>query len=279
MPETFSGTAQRHPFMLLALIGLALAEVAWLAWRRRSGYDWRESGTSMAIAAGNALVRPLNALLLAPVFAWVYAHRVAHIEVQGPLAFAALVIAVDFIYYVFHRCSHRLRWMWATHGVHHSSTQMNLSAAYRLGWTELLSGSWLFLLLPVALGVPPVLVLAAFALNLAYQFLLHSRLIGRLGVLERVFNTPAHHRVHHAINEGLVDRNFGGILIIWDHLFGTFAAAGDEVDLRFGVIGQTASYNPLRIVFLEWQALFGDLRAAPDWRQRLRVLSGTSAVS
>lgn len=274
MNESLAHTAQRHPWMLLALIVAALTELGWLAWRRGSGYDWRDSGTSIAIAIGNALIRPLNLLLLAPVFAWVYAHRLFDIDLHGPLAFAAVLVGVDLIYYGFHRSSHALRWMWATHGVHHSSTELNLSAAYRLGWTELLSGSWLFLLAPVWLGISPVLVSAAFAINLAFQFVLHSRLVGRLGPLEWVFNTPTHHRVHHATNEALLDRNFGGIFIIWDRLFGTFAAAPEHEPLRFGSVGRAPSYNPLVVVFSEWRALFADLRRASGLRSRLRVLVG-----
>ncbi|MGH8443877.1 MAG: sterol desaturase family protein, partial [Solimonas sp.] len=243
-----------------------------LAWRRRGGYDWRESAASAAVAVGNAGVRLLNALLLAPLFAWVYAHRLFDPAVDGPAAFAAVVVLADFVYYWLHRSSHALRWMWATHAVHHSTTQLNLSAAYRLGWTELLSGTWLFLLVPVALGVPPAMMAAAFALNLVYQFFLHGSAIGRLGWLEWLFNTPAHHRVHHACNDGLLDRNFGGILIVWDRLFGTFAEKPEGVELRYGLAGRAARHHPLAVVFGEWRAIVADLRAAPGWRARLRVL-------
>lgn len=274
MTESLSGAAQRHPWMLLVLMSVALAELGWLAWRRGSGYNWRDSGTSLAIAIGNTLIRPLNLLLLAPLFAWVYAHRLFTVDLHGPLALLAVIVGVDFIYYWFHRSSHAVRLMWATHGVHHSSTELNLSAAYRLGWTELLSGSWLFLLVPVWLGVSPLLVTGAFAINLTFQFILHSRLIGRLGPLEWLFNTPTHHRVHHAMNETLLDRNFGGILIVWDRLFGTFAAAPLDEGLRFGIVGRAPRYNPFAVVFGEWRALLADLRAAHGMRQRLRVLAG-----
>ncbi|NKF24603.1 sterol desaturase family protein [Solimonas marina] len=274
MIELLHGAPQRHPLMLMLLMGIAFAEIAWLAWRRRGGYSWLDSGTSMAIAVGNLLIRPLNLLLLAPLFAWVYAHRLFDPQLQGPWAFLGVVLLVDFIYYVFHRSSHMLRWMWATHGVHHSSTELNLSAAYRLGWTELLSGTWLFLLLPVGFGISPTWVTAAFALNLLYQFVLHSRLVGRLGPLEWVFNTPTHHRVHHAMNEELLDRNFGGILIVWDRLFGTFAAAPDESALRYGIAGRAPRYNPFAVAFGEWRAMFAELRDAQGLKARLRVLTG-----
>ncbi|WP_028008318.1 sterol desaturase family protein [Solimonas flava] len=271
MFASFAAGAPHRPLLPLLLMLFALAELGWLAWRRRGGYDWRESAASAAVAFGNVGVRALNAALLAPLFAWVYAHRLFDADLGGPWALAGVVLLVDFLYYWMHRSSHRLRWLWATHGVHHSPTELNLSAAYRLGWTELLSGAWLFLLLPVWLGVPPLAVAAAFALNLAYQFALHSRLIGRLGPVEWVFNTPTHHRVHHACNAELLDRNFGGILIVWDRLFGTFAVAPAEVELRYGVLGRPPRYNPFAIAFGEWRAMFADWRRARGWRARLKV--------
>ncbi|WP_028079790.1 sterol desaturase family protein [Solimonas soli] len=271
MPEFSAGAAPHRPIVLAVFLLLIAAEAAWLAWRGRAGYDWRETLASTVIAAGNMLIRPLNLLLLAPLFALVYAHRLFDLRLQGLPSFVALMIGVDFVYYWFHRASHRLRWMWATHAVHHSSTRLNLSAAYRLGWTELFSGAWLFLLVPVWLGVSPPLVAGAFALNLVYQFILHSSVIGRLGWLEWVFNTPAHHRVHHAVNAELLDRNFGGILIVWDRLFGTFAEAPAE-ELRYGVLGRAPAYRPLVLVGREWWAMFADWRAARGWRARLRTL-------
>lgn len=272
MLEWMTDEGARRPWLAALMVSLVMAELIWLARRRRGGYDWRETAASGAVAAGNILFRPLQALLLAPLFAWVYQHRVSEVRIDGLSDFLLLVVAMDFIYYLFHRSSHALRWMWATHAVHHSSTQLNLSAAYRLGWTNLLSGGWLFLLLPVWLGVTPAAVAAAFALNLSYQFFLHSRVVGRLGILEWVFNTPEHHRVHHACNEGLVDRNFGGILIIWDRLFGSFAERAPQQQLRYGVIGREPSHNPFVITLCEWRALFADVRQARGLPAKLKAL-------
>lgn len=264
-----SGT-QRAP--LLLLLGLVLAEMLWTSWRRRPVYDWRETGASTLIAVGNRFIRPLTGLLLAPIFAYAYAHRLWTISLGGIAGFVLLVLVVDFLYYGYHRASHRVRWLWATHAVHHSSTHFNLSAAYRLGWTELLSGAWLIVLALVWIGVPAQLVAGAFALNLLYQFFLHTQTVGSLGVLEYVLNTPTHHRVHHASNAAVCDRNFGGILIIWDRLFGSFAAAPQDEPLRYGLAGLKASRNPLRILFGEWLRMLADARRAGSLREGLRVL-------
>lgn len=274
MIETLNGAGPARPLALLMVIALVAAEWLWLARRRpaQRGYDLRETAASTAIAVGNRLIRPLSAALLAPLFLWVHQHSLMDLQPRGAPAYLGAFLLVDFVYYWLHRSSHKVRWLWATHGVHHSSTRFNLSAAYRLGWTDLLSGAWLFALALVWLGLPPLVVAGALALNLVFQFFLHTELVGSLGWLEWLFNTPAHHRVHHAVNASVRDRNFGGVLILWDRLFGSYAAAPANETLQYGVAGRKPSHNPLRIVFGEWAALYQDLRQARGLRQRLASL-------
>ncbi|MEW6167197.1 MAG: sterol desaturase family protein [Pseudomonadota bacterium] len=259
----------------LILVGVLLAEYLWLGARGRRAYDWRETLVSTAIAAGNRPVRAGTALLILPLYQWVHGHRLFDLAIEGPAAFLGLVIAVDFAYYWTHRAMHRVRWMWATHSVHHSSTVLNLSAAYRLGWTDLISGTWMFLLPFVWLGVPPLAALGAFALNLGYQFFLHTEAVGRLGALEAVLNTPNHHRVHHAHNDGCVDRNFGGILIVWDRWFGTYAQAPAGEPLQYGLKDVPRSLNPFAVAFGEWRRIAIDLRRARTARQAVRAALAT----
>ncbi len=271
MLPSLADPEQRRPLVLALLLALMLAEALWLRRLGRPGYDWRESAASTAIAVGNAVLRPLTALALLPVFGWVYEHRLFDWPLSGIGDFLLLFLAFDLLYYGLHRAHHRVRWLWATHSVHHSTTRFNLSAAYRLGWTDLLSGTWLFLLPLVWLGAPPLAVTAAFALNLLYQLFLHTETVGRLGWLEWVFNTPSHHRVHHACEPELLDRNFGGVLIVWDRLFGTFAAAEDGRALRYGLGRPEPEHHPLRIALGEWRRLFADLRRAGNLRNALRT--------
>lgn len=274
MIEALNSSGPARPLALLLVIGLVAAEWRWLARRRPAslGYDLRETAASTLIALGNRLIRPLSAALLAPLFLWVHQHRLLDLRPQEAPGYLGAFLLVDFVYYWLHRSSHRIRWLWATHGVHHSSTRFNLSAAYRLGWTDLLSGAWLFALALVWLGLPPVVVIGALGLNLLFQFLLHTELVGRLGWLEWLFNTPAHHRVHHALNASVRDRNFGGVLIVWDRLFGTFAEAPADEALCYGLVGREPSHHPLRIVFGEWLALYRDLLQARGLRQALSLL-------
>jgi sterol desaturase/sphingolipid hydroxylase (fatty acid hydroxylase superfamily) len=264
------------------ILGLIVAEYLWLRFLTRSKtaggagapYDLKETAATFAIAVGQIAMRGLTALLLQPLFGLAATHRLLEIRMTGILPWMALLVLVDFLYYWFHRCSHQIAWMWASHAVHHSSTRFNLSAAYRLGWTNVLSGGWLFFLLPVLIGFPPLAVFLMLGLDLTYQLFLHTTLIGKLGPLEAVFNTPSHHQVHHAANDGCLDRNFGGILIIFDRLFGTFAAAPSDEALRFGTRGAKPSYNPFVIAFGEWVRLFHRLKQAPSARAALARLVG-----
>lgn len=275
MFEALGMPGQRRPYLLLLFALLMALECLWLRWRGRAGYDWRESAVSTAIAAGNALLRPLTAqLVVLPLLGQAHAHRAFAWRFDGPGDFVLLLLLADLAYYGFHRASHAVRWLWATHSVHHSTRHFNLSAAYRLGWTDLFSGGWLLLLPLVWLGVPPLAAVAAFALNLLFQFFLHTEAVGRLGWLEYVFNTPAHHRLHHASNDGLRDRNFGGVLIVWDRLFGTYAEAPAGTTLRYGGLDPAARHDVLGVVFGEWQRLWRDLRNTRGLRRRLRLAFG-----
>jgi sterol desaturase/sphingolipid hydroxylase (fatty acid hydroxylase superfamily) len=190
---------------------------------------------------------------------------------------AVLFFGQEFCYYWMHRADHRVRWLWATHSVHHSPNTLNLSAAYRLGWTGRLSLAPLFFAPLVLCGFPPLVVGATLAANLFYQFWLHTIWIPRLGPLEWFLNTPAHHRIHHASNPEYLDKNFGGVLIIFDRMFGSFVAERPEVTIRYGLVDPVHSYNPLLIGLHEWRAIGRDVVAARSVRDILRALAGTPA--
>ena len=229
-----------------------------------------------ANAGGEKLALPgtLQGFVQAPVFLWAYDHRLFTIAADNVFALVGLFLLSEFVYYWFHRCSHEVRWMWASHCVHHSSTHLNLSAAYRLGWTDLISGDWLFFLLPMFLGFQPLVVVAMMGANLSFQFFLHTEAIRSLGPLEWVLNTPAHHRVHHASNAQCLDKNYGGVLIIYDRVFGTFARAPADEPLRYGLLAKAPTYNPVRILFREWLDIARDLLHARSPAAVWRAVSG-----
>jgi len=164
--------------------------------------------------------------------------------------------------------------MWATHAVHHSATRFNLTAAIRLGWTGSISGNFLFFLPLALLGFHPIAIVAMLGANLLYQFFIHTELAPRLGPLEWILNTPRHHQVHHAANESCLDRNYGGVLILFDRLFGTFAEPPEAEPLRYGLVGAAPSYNPFAIALGQWIALLRDARRANGIAARLSALFG-----
>jgi len=252
--------------ILGAAIGLMALEYLVARHARRDEHDLRESAASLGVALGRMLLRGVEGFAMAWPFAFVHEQRLFDFEQTSALALAGLFIGTEFIYYWHHRASHRMRWLWATHSVHHSPTRLNYTAAVRLGWTGGVSGGFLFFLPLAWIGFHPVAIVLMLTADLLYQFFIHTELCPRLGPLELMLNTPAHHRVHHASNASCLDKNYGGVLIVFDRLFGTFAATPEGETLRYGLVGVAPSYNPLRIAFGEWGALLADARAAPDWR-------------
>jgi sterol desaturase/sphingolipid hydroxylase (fatty acid hydroxylase superfamily) len=237
-------------------------------------HDWRESAASVGIALGQNLVRAAEAVLVAIHFAFAYRHRLFDFDQTSPAAILSLFLATEFFYYWQHRASHRIRWMWATHAVHHSATKLNFTAAIRLGWTGNISGNFLFFLPLILIGFHPFAVVGMLGVNLLYQFFVHTELVSTLGPLEWVLNTPAHHRVHHASNDACLDKNYGGVLIIFDRLFGSFAKAPEGEPLRYGLVGGVPSYNPFRIALDEWRKLFRDFARASSMSRGFKTLFG-----
>ncbi|AJE20007.1 sterol desaturase family protein [Azotobacter chroococcum] len=258
----------------LVLLGIACVEGLARSLLRPGSYDWRASAASFADALIRRGVDALGLSLVAPLFVLAWEHRLQTLEMSSPAAFVALFLGQDFLYYWYHRMAHRVRWFWASHTVHHSPNQLSLATALRLGWTGRLTGNGLFYVLLVWLGFPPLAVTAAVTLNLLYQFWVHAPWMPRLGPLEWVLNTPTHHKVHHASNPEYLDCNYGGVLIVFDRLFGTFVEYRPEIPIRYGLTRPLHSYNPLRIALHGWLELGRDLLRARGLRARLGVLVG-----
>jgi sterol desaturase/sphingolipid hydroxylase (fatty acid hydroxylase superfamily) len=235
-------------------------------------HDLAETATSFGLAIGQNVIRGLEAGIIAIPFAAAYNYRLLNFDQSAPLAIAALFLATEFVYYWHHRAAHRIRWMWATHSVHHSATKLNLTAAIRLGWTGNISGNFIFFLPLAWLGFHPLAILGMLGINLIYQFFAHTEFAPRLGPLEWILNTPAHHRVHHASNTSCLDKNYGGMLIVFDRIFGTFAEAPRDQTLRYGLVGGTQIRNPIHIAFNEWISMWRDFRAAPSLGAKFRAL-------
>lgn len=251
----------------------AIEAGCYLVARGRS-YPWREMWASVGVYLLRIPIRLLRPLTVLPLAYLVWSHRLTTVPLNSLWGWTAVFVGVELAYYWMHRLSHEVRWLWASHVVHHTPGHIHLASAFRLGATELFSGTWLFYFPLYWLGLDPLAVAGMQALNLSYQFWLHTELIGRLGPLEWIFNTPAHHRVHHASNGEYLDRNYGGILIVWDRIFGTFAQEQPDVRIVYGLVHPIGSLNPFVITFHEWISIARDFRRARSLPARLTQLFG-----
>lgn len=253
-----------------AFVILLIGEVV-LARRQGKEIGTRaDSVTSISMGLGYLVI---TAGWKVAVFAfYVFLYELTPLRVDGWWAVVALFFLDDLAYYCFHRTHHRARVLWASHVVHHSSEHYNLSTALRQPWTPFSAA--LFWIPLVLLGFSPVWVVTAQAVNLLYQFWIHTTLVDRLGPLEWVLNTPSHHRAHHGSNRRYLDRNYAGILIIWDRLFGTFEPESADDPVRYGLTKNIDTHNVLRVAFHEWLAIAHDVRHASGLRTRLGHIVG-----
>jgi sterol desaturase/sphingolipid hydroxylase (fatty acid hydroxylase superfamily) len=251
---------------LLVMFALVLIEAVVLHVMYRN-YDWNATAASIVNTITRFAVQVAVPFSLAmPIFGLASEYRITTIAINGALAFVLLFIAHEFFHYWAHRASHRIRWFWANHAVHHSSNQMSLAAAMRLGSFGRLMGIAAFHAPLVWLGFPKEAVMATLAVTLMYEFWIHAPWIPRLGWFEYVFNSPSSHRVHHAANLECLDANYGGMLIIFDRLFGTYVPERKDITIRYGLVEPELSNNPIKIEFVEWRKLFKDLLAARSLR-------------
>jgi len=245
---------------------------------RRGTYPWKNAGVSVLMTIGHFIGQAAtHGLIFGIIAAFVYEFRLTTISVSfhNWLSLIVLFLLVDLGFYVEHRSSHRIRFLWASHSVHHSSDKMQATTAFRLSWTPILSGVFLFYLPIVWIGYDPVWVYGVVSTSLTYQFFVHTEFGPHVRWLEWVINTPSAHRVHHASNPEYLDKNYGGVLLIWDHLFSSYQAELPHIPIRYGLMHErSAPDNPFVIAYEElWLTLKATLQA-PTWRQGLARLFG-----
>ena len=249
-------------------VALVLAEMIVVRFTHPNHYEPRDTLTSLGLGLGNVVSGLIFGGALGAVALWVWQYRLFDIG-WAWYWFVVAFIVDDFFYYLVHRAGHRIRWMWASHVIHHSSQHYNLSTALRQTWTGPISMGILIKLPLFLIGFPPAMLAFVGGLNLIYQFWIHTEVIDRMPRwFEAVMNTPSHHRVHHATNPRYLDRNYAGVFIIWDKWLGTFEAERADDRPRYGIVKNLGSFNLFWAAFHEWIGIARDIWAAPGWRAK-----------
>jgi alkylglycerol monooxygenase len=248
--------------------------------RRREGeklFALHDSINSLSCGVGQQMMNLVTVAAKVGGYTFVYNRfRIADVPMSSVAGWVAILFGVDFCYFLYHWASHRVNFFWATHAVHHQSEEYNLTTALRQSWFTGLT-SWLFYLPLAVAGFPPAMFVLMVTFNTLYQFWIHTRLVGKLGFLEAFLNTPSHHRVHHGIDPRYIDKNYAGLLIVWDRMFGTFAP--EEGEPVYGTVKPLSSWNPVWANLEPWAHLvkmsrqtrrlrdkFWIFFAPPEWR-------------
>ncbi|MEQ1688597.1 MAG: sterol desaturase family protein [Sphingopyxis sp.] len=252
-------------------IALIVIEMIWARAKAPEKYEPGDTLTSLMLGLGSTVTSLFASAAVVGMALWLYHYRLFTVPWTW-WAWALCFVLDDLAYYAFHRAAHRVRWFWASHVNHHSSQHYNLSTALRQTWTGFIALGFLFRMPLFLIGFDPTMVLFCAGLNLIYQFWIHTEAIGRMPRwFEAVMNTPSHHRVHHATNPRYLDRNYAGVFIVWDRMFGTYVSEEDGEPVRYGIIKQLGTFNLLWSVFHEWIGMIRDVWRAP-WRHKLAYI-------
>ena len=271
-----------NPFEIDPVIGFAIPvflvfiviEILVRRQQHLPDYQAGDAWASLGMGVGSAIINLGTKTLAFLAMVWLYNYRLFDIGAHW-WSWVLLFFCEDFTFYLHHRSCHEIRLFWAAHVSHHSSQQYNLAIALRQSWGELFHKYFWWMWLPF-LGFHPLMVITAMTISLIYQFFLHTEVVKRFPKpIEFIFNTPSHHRVHHASNVRYLDRNHAGILIIWDRLFGTFEAEKTEEEaVIYGITTNIATNNPFKIATHEYAAMLRDVAHAPGLKAKLGYVFG-----
>ncbi|MEL0152173.1 MAG: sterol desaturase family protein [Halieaceae bacterium] len=255
------------PFFLLAIA----FEWSWGRWRGRDTYRLTDAVSSLTLGGLSQARRFVALGLGGSVYAWLASVTpFSTWSAEGWWAWVLAFVLYDLCYYCSHRAGHEIKLFWAAHVVHHQSEDYNLSTALRQTSSGFLFG-WIFYTPLFFIGVPAEMIVTVGALNLIYQFWVHTEHVGELGWFEYVFVSPSNHRVHHARNSQYLDRNYGGVFIVWDRLFGSYQRELASEPCVYGITKPIQSWSPLESWIHVYRDMFNDMRRTKSWAQRLWV--------
>ena len=255
------------------VLAMIFVEILISNWQQKNYYKTQDTLCTIGLLAGNIIVAfSIKGLILALHF-YLYQYKIFELSGMLPLWLFWLLtfVVIDLVFYIYHRMSHRIRFLWAIHLSHHSSEEMNFAVSFRQAWFGPISKIPFFMVLPL-LGFDPTIIAAAGVISTLWGIVGHTQIIGKLGVLEWIFNTPSHHRVHHGSNEQYIDKNYGNLLIIWDRMFGTFEPEKEKV--KFGLVNNVNTFNPTKITFMAWSSMIEDINNKQSLGEVLRIIFG-----
>tara|TARA_B100002052_G_scaffold268362_1_gene266968 strand:- start:14696 stop:15532 length:837 start_codon:yes stop_codon:yes gene_type:complete len=238
-----------------------------------SYYKKEDTLCTVGLLSGNILmVFAIKGLTLALHF-YLYQFRILDLASLIPswLMWILAFILIDLVFYIYHRISHRSRFLWAIHMSHHSSQEMNFAVSFRQAWLGPISKIPFFITLPL-IGLDPTIIAVAGVISTLWGVFGHTKAIGKLGPIEWIFNTPSHHRVHHGANKQYIDKNYGNLLIIWDRFFGTFEP--EKASVKYGLVKNVNTFNPVKITLMEWKFIFADIRKASNFKESFKIFFG-----
>ena len=253
---------------------LIVLEITISALKGLKYYNFKDSLGSIGLIIGNIVVNIITKGLIIAFYLYLYQFRLFDFSMLGSIWVEILltVLAIDFIYYWFHRTSHHVRFFWAIHMNHHSSEEMNFLVALRQAWFNPIFRVPFFFILPL-IGFNPLLTLIVGAASTLWAVIQHTKMIGKLGPLEWIFVTPSAHRVHHGVNDEYMDKNFGNLFIVWDRMFGTYQP--EEESVIYGLKRNVKTSNPLKITLFTWREIFKDFANSIDGKDKIKSIFGS----
>ena len=265
--------AEVYAIGLPIIYGMITLEAIFSSLTNKSFYKLDDTLCTAGLLIGNILMGSAAKGLSFAVHIFLYQFRIIDLASLIPL-WAMWILAfvlIDLVFYVYHRLSHRVRFLWAIHMSHHSSEEMNFAVSLRQAWFAPLSKLPFFAVLPL-LGMDPTILVIAGVISTLWGVVGHTQIVDKLGPLEIVFNTPSHHRVHHGANKEYIDKNYGNLFIIWDKMFGTFEP--EIAPVKYGLVNNVNTFNPIKITFMGWSAIFKDVRKAKTLKEAFSLTFG-----
>ena len=255
------------------IFSMMLFEALVSQYQKRGYYQNKDTLCTSGLVAGNIFMSlSIKGATLA-LHIYLYEFRIFDLSNMLPVwaIWVLTFILIDLVFYVYHRCSHRIRFLWAIHMSHHSSEEMNFAVSLRQAWLGPVSKIPFFMILPLA-GLDPTIIAVVGVISTLWGVVGHTQMVGKLGFVEWIFNTPSHHRVHHGANPEYIDKNFGNLLIIWDKLFGTFEP--EKASVKYGLVNNVKTFSPIKITFMDWQAMFQEIKIQKNIKEKIKIFFG-----